>query len=219
MIEAAGGGHVEGDPEFDSRDSGRDDDVPERSPQRFDLTVLLRRSSHGDARASDAVMSALDRELRRIARAQMADERLDHTLQATALVNEAWLRLLPEGQRGYADRVEFLRTAARVMRNVLVDHARARLRDKRGGGREREAFEVAVEHLGTPSLDAEGMLDLHEALGILERIQPRAARVVEMRCLLGLTIGETAGALSVSDGTVENDMRAARAWLAERLRA
>ncbi|MCB9898808.1 MAG: sigma-70 family RNA polymerase sigma factor [Planctomycetes bacterium] len=191
---------------------------PERpEPDDLDLTVLIQRSTRGDERAADQVFAAVHDELHHIARGKMAGERADHTLQATALVNEAWLRLLPKAPRDYADRGEFFKAAARVMRHVLVDHARARQRDKRGGKLQRRDFEVVLEHWSREPLDAARVIDLHDALAVLERVQPRAARALELHVFVGLTVAETASVLDVAESTVDLDLRAARAWLAERL--
>ena len=187
------------------------------TPDDLDLTVLLNRSSRGDRDAADAALGLVESHLRRLAKAQMRKERPDHTLQATALVNEAWMRLLPRAPSDFADRSEFFGRAARAMRNVLVDHARARARDKRGGGREREPFEIMLEHWSPTALDADAVLDLHDALNVLARTQSRAARVLELRVFVGLTVAETAAALGIAESTVDVDFRAARAWLAERL--
>jgi len=154
-------------------------------------------------------------ELSRVARSLMASERAEHTLQATALVNEAWLRLFKPGAAyEWNDRAHFLRTAATAMRHVLVDHARARRRDKRGGDRA-EALDAALEEL-----EAGGQTDvvaLHDALERFAQIDLQSARIVELRFFAGLSIEETARVLEISTPTVERGWRAARLWLARAL--
>ncbi len=180
-----------------------------------DPTELLRSASAGESQAAEALYGIVQGELTRVARALMSSERAEHTLQATALVNEAWLRLFkPGAAHQWSDRAHFLRTAATAMRHVLVDHARARGRDKRGGG-EPAALDAALEEL-----EAGGQTDvvaLHDALERFAQIDALGARIVELRFFAGLTIDETARVLDVSTPTVERGWRAARLWLARAL--
>lgn len=153
-------------------------------------------------------------ELRRIAARYLSAERPDHTLQPTALVNEAFVRL-DAGASAFADRKHFIAAAARAMRNILVDHARARGAQKRGAGR-RVALDV--EAAGVDEGHGADVVVLDEALGRLETLHPRQARIVEMRFFGGLTNAETATLLDVSERTVERDWIVARAWLRRELR-
>jgi len=179
------------------------------------LTELLRSASAGESAAADQLYAIVQAELARVARSLMSGERAEHTLQATALVNEAWLRLFKrEAAIEWSDRAHFLRTAAAAMRHVLVDHARARGRDKRGGGRP-AALDAALDEL-----EASGETDvvaLHDALERFAQIDAQGARIVELRFFAGLSIEETARVLGVSTPTVERGWRAARLWLARAL--
>ena len=154
--------------------------------------------------------------LRAIARRIMSTERADHTLQPTALVHEAFLRLSRQ-QNGVTDRFELQVCAARVMRQILVNHAHARAALRRGGGRPRagqhELERLAVRH-GAHDVE---VLDLHEALEALESIDPRQHRVVELRYFAGLSSEEVAAGLGVSARTVQREWRMAQAWLRDRL--
>lgn len=153
-------------------------------------------------------------ELRKIAGAYMARERPDHTLQPTALVNEAYLRLADATRARWESKTHFLAAAARTMRHILVDHARARGRQKRGGGWARIPFEVAAAELAVPDVE---LLSLDDALQALALEHERCARVVEWRFFAGLTIPEIAGVIGMSHRTVEDDWYMARAWLRARL--
>ena len=179
------------------------------------ITECIRAARGGDRVASDDVARLLARELRDIAAGLLRRERPGHTLQPTALVNEAWLRMGGGESRDYADRVHFFATAAQVMRRVLVDHARARAAGKRGGDWTRVTLDdVAAGTTGPADAD---VIALHEALERLHALSERQARVVELRWFGGLTLDETASELSVSTGTVENDWAFARAWLKREL--
>ena len=176
-----------------------------------DVTHLLARWSNGDGEALREVMPLVYAELHRLAAHALQGERRDHTLQTTALVNEAYLRLasvrLPPA---WNDRVHFFAVAVRVMRRILVDHARRLAAARRGGGAIRIELPEAVATFPTPP---EELLALDEALDSLAAIDPRKARVVELRFLGGLTAEETARVLAVSVPTVLLDTRLARAWL------
>jgi len=182
-----------------------------------EVTQLLTRSSAGDARASEALLPLLYAELRGLARRVMSDERAEHTLQPTALVHEAWIKLFAGGPPpAVEDRAHFLRLATRAMRHVLVDHARGRRRLKRGGGAQpRELLDEVLDEV-----ERGGDLDviaLHEALERLEGLDAQAARIVELRFFGGLSIAEAAEAMGVSTPTVERGWRVARMWLAREL--
>ena len=161
----------------------------------------------------DALIPIVYEELRRLAHHYMRGERAGHTLQTTALVNEAYMRLAGIEQIEWRNRGHFFAMAATVMRRVLVDHARERGRDKRGGGL---VFTTLTEHAITssPAID---VLALDEALDRLADLDPQQARIVELRYFTGLTIEETADALDVSPATVKRDWTWAKAWLYQRL--
>lgn len=176
---------------------------------------VLRRLAEGDGSAIDELYPLVYEDLRRVARGQLARERSGHTLDTTALVHESYLRLV--GSRGIdADgRAHFLSIAARAMRRILVDHARRRRAQKRGGG-------IAFEPL-SPSLQAAierspELLALDDALERLEELEPRQSRVVECRVFGGMTVEETAEILEVSPATVKRDWTMARAWLNRQMR-
>ncbi|HVS17510.1 MAG TPA: ECF-type sigma factor, partial [Planctomycetota bacterium] len=181
-----------------------------------EVTGLFERAEAGDPGAREALLPLLYDELRGLAGRLMADERGGHTLQATALVHEAWMRLFAGGTPALNDREHLARLAARAMRRVLVDHARARRRTKRGGGTQRmELLDTLIEEV-----EGEGRLDilaLHEALERFTSIDPLAARLIELRYFGGLSIAEAARALEVSTPTVERRWRVARLWLAREL--
>ncbi len=178
------------------------------------LTQLLRRASAGEAAAADAALPLVYRELNRIARARMAGERADHTLQATALVHETWLKLVGMGSCDWPDRAAFYQAAATAMRRILVDHARARGRKKRGGGAAREPVTVGGLPARQPDLgDATTFLQLDEEIERLERSDPRAGAIVRLRFFGGLDVDETAAALGLSRRTVLREWAFARARL------
>jgi RNA polymerase sigma factor (TIGR02999 family) len=154
-------------------------------------------------------------ELRRIAEACMQNERVGHSLQATALVHEAWLRLARQEAFSAIERREFCAAAAVMMRRILIDHARAKATQKRGGS----ALQLSADQLTrTPETDTGiDLLELDDALNRLARLNERHARVVELRYFAGMTIEETALVLGVSDFTVKSDWRVARAWLISEL--
>jgi RNA polymerase sigma factor (TIGR02999 family) len=174
------------------------------------VTALLRAWSDGDNDALDALLPLVESELRKLARAYMARERQGHTLQATALVNEAFIRLVDAQGLRWHDRSHFYGIAARLMRRVLVDHARARGFQKRGGGADTVPVEDAILVSRAPDV---ALLDLDGALHALAEIDERKARVVEMRFFGGMTVEETADAMGISSDTVKRDWRVAKLWL------
>ncbi len=176
-----------------------------------DLTDRLQRLKAGDSEALEQLVPLLYEEMRRVARWQMRGEREGHTLGTTALVHETYLRLLRQRRIEATDREHFLAVAATTMRRVLVDYARARNREKRGG----PAVPVPVEEVAhfLTDTEAEEMLELHEALKRLAEIHPRSAQVVESRFFGGLSLQETAAVLDISSKTVQRDWQTARAWL------
>jgi RNA polymerase sigma factor (TIGR02999 family) len=179
-----------------------------------DPTALLRAWSQGDQGAFDRLVPLIHDELHRIARRHMRLERAGHTLQATALVNEAYLRLIDVKQMQWQNRAHFLAMAARVMRRILVDSARARRFQKRGGGAHVEPLDTDRIVAGQPGRD---LVALDDALTALASMDPRKSQVVEMRFFGGLTADETAEALRVSAETVRRDWRLAKAWLLSEL--
>ncbi len=177
------------------------------------VTQLLLKWREGDAQALEELTPIVYGELRRLARHYMRAERQGHVLQTTALVHEAYLKLvgLDMSWRG---RVHFLAVAARLMRRVLVDYARERDAAKRGGG----AHALTLDEARLAAGPAPDVVALDEALDSLARIDERKSRVIELRFFGGLTIEETAGALGVSHATVERDMKMAKAWLSRELK-
>jgi RNA polymerase sigma factor (TIGR02999 family) len=180
-----------------------------------DVTKLLMAWGRGDQQAFNALMPEVQKELHRIAERYMAAERPGHDLQATALINEAYLRLVDWKDIQWADRAHFFGMAANMMRRVLVDHARQRDRQKRGG----DAIHVSlVDAAHVPTPERADVLALNDALDRLETLDPRKSRIVEMRFFGGLSLEETAEALDVSVATVRRDWTLARAWLFSELK-
>lgn len=183
---------------------------------RNDLTALLQAWGAGDERALSELAERVYRELRAMAGAQLRSERSGHTLQPTALVHEAFLRLVDQDRIDWRSRAQFFDVAARMMRRILVDHARRRRRQKRGGDAERVELTATVASAAEP--DRVDVLALHEALEGLARIDPRRCRIVELHYFAGLTVPETAAVLGCSEATVSRQWRLARLWLARELR-
>ena len=179
-----------------------------------DVTQLLIASRAGESGALDRLMPLLYDELHRLAAARLRSERADHTLQATALVNEAWLKLVQQREQSWANRAHFLAIAATVMRRVLVNHAEARRAEKRGGGR---APITLTETAAVVETRAADLLDVDAALQRFAELDPEKARLVELRFFAGLTDEEAAQVLGVSTRTVERHWRLARAWLRREL--
>ncbi len=175
-----------------------------------DVTQLLRAWSDGDDGALEKLVPLVEAELRRLARVYMSRERRDHTLQPTALVNEAFVRLVDARSIRWQDRAHFVGISARLMRRVLVDHARSRGYQKRGGGRHRVTFDDQM--VGAPGFDVD-LVALDRALEGLAQVDERKCRVIEMRFFGGLSVEETATALRVSTDTVKRDWRIAKLWL------
>lgn len=185
-------------------------------PDLDQVTRHLQELRGGDDSAAERLMPVVYAELRRMAGNLFRNQRASHTLQPTGLVHEAYLRLVRGGER-YEGRGHFLRVAAVAMRQLLVDYARERQRDKRGGDRDRVLLTPdAAQTDGGLELD---LLALNEALTELAALDERQAKVVELRFLAGLTLEETAEALGVSERTVGYDWRMARYWLEKRLTA
>jgi RNA polymerase sigma factor (TIGR02999 family) len=174
-----------------------------------DVTELLTAIERGDPDAAGKLWPLVYGELRRLAGARMAREKAGHTLDATALVHEAFLRLAGDAGAGFANRRHFFAAAARAMRHILVEHARGKGRRKRGGGR-REHPDLDALAAGAP---AEDLLALHDALERFAAHDPVKARLVELRFFAGLTLEQAAGCLNMSLSTADRAWRYARAWL------
>ena len=180
--------------------------------------LLLSRLQSGDRSALDQLTPLLYDELRRLAAAMLRRERPGHTLQPTAIVHEAFLKLVNQESLTIADRAHFLALAARIMRQVLVDASRARLTAKRGGDQAKvELREEIIPAANEPQADNDVMA-LHQALDQLAALQPRKAQIIEMRYFGALTGEEIAQVLSIGTATVNRDLRMAEAWLARELR-
>ena len=180
-----------------------------------EITRWLQEWSSGKENALEALMPVVYAELHRQAASYLRRERVGHTLQATALINEAYLKLIDQREVNWQNRAHFFGIAAQAMRRILVDHARTRHRDKRGGDAENlplEAAQFATSDDGTVDLIA-----LDEALTRLALLDERQSRIVELRFFSGLSVEETAEALGVSPATVKNEWRTAKAWLFQEL--
>ncbi len=175
-----------------------------------DVTRLLAHVRSGDAPASDELFQLLYGELRALAGAAMERDRAGHTLQPTAIVHEAWIKLAAPGALAANDREHFFALAARAMRQVLIDHARGRQREKRGGGREPLSLAGEAMPAGLPEID---VLALEEALERLAQHSQLKARIVELRFFAGLSIDEVARVVGLSASSVDREWSFARAWL------
>lgn len=182
------------------------------SPQQ--VTVLLDEWSQGNEAALDELVPLIEAELHRLARQYMSRERAGHTLQTTALVNEAYLRLAEVHDVRWQNRAHFFAIAARIMRRIMIEHARKRQQLKRGGGALRITLDEGAIIADERSAE---LLALDEALAVLTAEYPRKAEVVELRFFAGLTVAETAVVLKVDERTVKRDWEFARAWLHQRI--
>ena len=178
------------------------------------VTLLFQRAQNGDRAALDEVLPLVYKELRQIASRQLANERANHTLQATALVHEAYLRLIDQHSVDWRNRAHFFSIAAEMMRRILVNHAVSRRAQKRGEGETLLSLDDMMNFPNKQNLD---LILLDEALKRLAEFDPTQARIVEMRFFAGLTNEEVAEVLSVSDSTVKREWRSAKAWLATQL--
>jgi RNA polymerase sigma factor (TIGR02999 family) len=183
---------------------------------RTEVTRLLQEWGAGDRRALDRLMPLVYDELRDLADQRLRGERPDHTLGTTALVHEAYLRLVDIQRAGFRSRAHFLAMASRAMRRVLVDHARRRGAQKRGSGKRPVTLDNATQ-LTTEDAHSSRVILLDEALARLERIDDRCARVLEQHYFGGLTTLDIAEVMDLSQSTVKRELRAARAWLASEL--
>jgi RNA polymerase sigma factor (TIGR02999 family) len=180
------------------------------TPSPAAVTELLRAWSEGDDGALERLVPLVEAELRRLARGYLGRERRGHTLQTTALVNEAFLRLTDARRVRWQDRAHFLGISARLMRRVLVDYARRRGFQKRGGGAQRVTLDEGLVASSDPALD---IVALDRALEALANVDVRKSRVIELRFFGGLTVEEAADVLNVSPDTVKRDWRLAKLWL------
>lgn len=178
---------------------------------RDQATRLLIDWSRGDTEAADRLMPLVYDELRQLARSYLRRERPDHTLQATGLVHEAYLRLVDQTKTGWKNRAHFLGVAAQVMRRILVDHARRHRAEKRGGGWER--LPLDDEEVASEGVRSVNLIALDDALEDLAKFDARQSRVVELRFFGGLTNEEVGEVLEISPRTVKREWRMARAWL------
>jgi len=182
-----------------------------------DITRLLHRVREGEQGALDELMPLVYSELRRIARAFMRQQQPGHTLQPTALVNEAFIKLFQNAEPHFVDRAHFLALMSRVMRQVLVDHARAHSAAKRGGGEARVPWDTDIEVTSGRGSEQVKLMDLHRALELLAHENASLAQVVEMHYFGGMTAEEVAVATARSVHIVRHDLRLARAWLRREL--
>jgi RNA polymerase sigma factor (TIGR02999 family) len=189
-------------------------------PPAESVTKLLFDWSKGDPQALDKLMPLVYSELRRLARNYLKKERPGHTLQPTALVNEAYLKLIDQRKAKWQNRARFYGVAAQLMRRILVDHARQHQAAKRGGSHQQRLSITSAGQLGGKELATEPAIDLlalHEALEELAAFDPPQGRIVELKFFGGLSIEETAEVMGVGHATVERDWKMARAWLRRKL--
>ena len=175
-----------------------------------EVTQILRDWSGGDASAAERLMPLVYDELRRLARSYLRRERSDHTLQPTALVNEAYLKLVDQSRVSWQDRHHFFGIAAQMMRRVLVDHARANAAEKRGGQRDKVSLEDVDVSTGQRAAE---LVELDDALQRLTEVFPRKGKVVELRFFGGFSVVESAEILGVSDKTIMREWESAKLWL------
>jgi RNA polymerase sigma factor (TIGR02999 family) len=181
-----------------------------------DLTQFLNASRDGDARAANELLSVVYEELRRLAAAKMASEAPGQTLQATALVHEAWLRLTSDEKRQWNDRTHFFAAAAEAMRRILVDNARRKRAERHGGGQQR----VEMPELASAVMETDDkVLAVNEALEKFTLLDPQKAELVKLRYFVGMTLEQAAEALGISERTAKRYWAFARAWLHEEIKA
>jgi RNA polymerase sigma-70 factor (ECF subfamily) len=178
-----------------------------------DITRLLRKMAAGDHEAAGALAPLIYNDLRRVARNYIRGERIGHTLQPTALVNEAFIRIVGMQKESWQNRTHFIAVAATLMRHILIDYARART--VRPNGHVDPNGDEALARLGREQ--AKELVTLHDALDLLEKVDPRQARIVELRFFGGLSVEEIAQVLNLSDRTVKREWAAAKVWLHEEM--
>jgi RNA polymerase sigma-70 factor (ECF subfamily) len=186
-----------------------------QTPQSNQVTQLLLSWSHGDRAALDELMPLVYQELRKLASSYLRSERPDHTLQPTALIHEAYLRMIGKDMPQWQSRAHFFGVAARLMRQILVDHARTRHAAKRGGDQQKISLDDAPQVFD--QTNAAGLLALDDALTKLAAFDERRSRILEMRCFGGMSVEETAQALGISEATIKREMRLAQAWIRREL--
>jgi RNA polymerase sigma-70 factor, ECF subfamily len=179
-------------------------------PAPADVTSLLNKLAAGDQEAAAQLVPLVYEELRRLAARRLRQERPDHTLQATALVHEAYIKLSAQGNAKWQNRTQFFAVASHVMRRILVDYARGQQRVRRGGKQQKVSLDDVV--LVSPDRTEE-VLTVHESLSLLEKLDARQARIVELRYFGGLTVEETAEVGGISTKTVMRELKVAKAWL------
>ena len=183
-------------------------------PSSHDVTLMLQAWREGDPSALEKLTPLVETELRRLAHHYLARERSDHTLQTTALINEAWVRLIDWEQVSWQNRAHFFGVSARLMRNILVGFARTRKQQKRGGG----AQHVSLEEAAAVSVDrSNDLIALDGALQALARYDPRKCQIVELRFFGGLSVNETAEVMRLSPITIIREWNKAKAWLYQEL--
>jgi RNA polymerase sigma factor (TIGR02999 family) len=182
------------------------------STNSSEISLLLDQYREGQAEAFGKLMALVYDDLRRLAAWQLQTERSEHTLQPTALVHEAYLKLAGQNPVDWQNKAHFFALAAQVMRHILVDHARSKHRDKRGGGQPSATLDEAL-NLSHPNENEPGLIELDEALTTLARQDERKSRIVELRYFGGLSIEETADLLEISTATVRREWTLAKAWL------
>ena len=180
-----------------------------------DVTMLLLDWGHGDKAALERLTPLVYDELRRLAKRYLRKERSEHTLQSTALANQAFLRLIDQSQVQWQNRAHFFGVAAQMIRRILVDYARARRTDKRGAGMTQLSLDEAI---GVPEKRSIELIALDEALSELGRLDGRASRIVELRFFVGLSVDETAEVMDISAATVKREWTSAKAWLFRELK-
>jgi RNA polymerase sigma factor (TIGR02999 family) len=189
------------------------DAPPPPDPPAGDIAFLVQRTEHGNARAADQILALVYGELRKLAAAKMARESEGQTLQPTALVHEAWLRLGGAAQPDWKNRAHFFSAAAEAMRRILIENARRKHRIRHGGRLDKVSASATGFDLAAPELDDAELLRLNEALDRLTEHDARKAALVKHRYFVGLTLEETAGVMGISERTAKRDWVYARAWL------
>lgn len=189
----------------------------DRETEVTEIVSRLKAAGGSDRASAEDLLPHVYDELRMLARRYLSRERPGHTLQPTALVHEAYIKLVDQSKVDWQGRTHFFAVGAKVMRHLLIDHARGKGRAKRGGGRQRVTLADGLMPFGGRELDAEDLLALNESLDRLAELDPRQARIVELRFFGGLTVPEVALILEVSRRTVEGDWAHARAWLKREL--
>lgn len=191
--------------------------MEDREAEVTEIVNRLRSEAGGERPSAEQLLPHVYNELRQLARRYLSRERPGHTLEPTALVHEAYIKLVDQSKVDWQGRTHFFAVGAKVMRHLLIDHARGKGRAKRGGDRQKVTLAEGLTPFGSGALDAEDLLALNEGLDRLAELDARQARVVELRFFGGLTVPEAALVLGVSNRTIEGDWAHARAWLKREL--